>query len=204
MPDYAIIVFTRNPVLGSVKTRLANTYGDDKALEIYKNLILHTQKCVEGLPTFIYYDAYIDLNDAWVGEKKLQITCQDLGLKMKTALDEVLSLGFKKILLIGSDNMEISKTIINDAFQNLDNYPAAIGPAVDGGYYAIGFHAEYLQENILTELFLHKTWSHANVSKEAYGVFQKHNLKYYSMSLLNDIDEAEDWENYLKKAASKK
>ena len=34
----ALIVFTRNPELGKVKTRLAATIGNQSALEIYKLL----------------------------------------------------------------------------------------------------------------------------------------------------------------------
>ena len=38
----ALIIFTRNPELGKVKTRLAATIGNQSALEIYKLLIHHT------------------------------------------------------------------------------------------------------------------------------------------------------------------
>ena len=40
----ALIIFTRNPELGKVKTRLAKTIGDEAALEIYKFLLSHTEK----------------------------------------------------------------------------------------------------------------------------------------------------------------
>ena len=38
----ALIIFTRNPVLGTCKTRLAKTIGDENALEVYKLLLNHT------------------------------------------------------------------------------------------------------------------------------------------------------------------
>ena len=38
----ALIIFTRNPELGKVKTRLAAIIGNQSALEIYKLLINHT------------------------------------------------------------------------------------------------------------------------------------------------------------------
>ena len=37
-----LIVFIKNPVLGHVKTRLAKSIGDEKALTVYKDL---TDKC---------------------------------------------------------------------------------------------------------------------------------------------------------------
>ena len=39
-----LIIFTRNPELGKVKTRLAKDIGDKKALEIYIFLLEHTAK----------------------------------------------------------------------------------------------------------------------------------------------------------------
>ena len=44
-----IIVFTRNPELGKVKTRLAKTLGDQSALDIYKFLLQHTEKTIRDL-----------------------------------------------------------------------------------------------------------------------------------------------------------
>ena len=43
MDKKALIIFVRNPELGKVKTRLAATIGNEKALEIYKELLEHTQ-----------------------------------------------------------------------------------------------------------------------------------------------------------------
>jgi len=37
-----LMIFTRNPELGKVKTRLAKTTGNEAALEIYKFLLHHT------------------------------------------------------------------------------------------------------------------------------------------------------------------
>ena len=44
----------RNPEKGKVKTRLAKTVGDDKALAIYIALMEHTRKIAEALPTQRY------------------------------------------------------------------------------------------------------------------------------------------------------
>ena len=39
-----LLIFTRNPELGKVKTRLAKTVGDETALEIYKFLLQKTRE----------------------------------------------------------------------------------------------------------------------------------------------------------------
>ncbi len=38
----ALMIFVRNPELGKVRTRLAATTGQEKALEIYQGLLAHT------------------------------------------------------------------------------------------------------------------------------------------------------------------
>ncbi len=38
-----------------------------------------------------------------------------------------------KCILIGSDNLNITTSIINDAFDNLNSVDLCIGPAQDGG-----------------------------------------------------------------------
>ena len=77
MQKKAIILFTKNPELGKVKTRLAKTLGDEKALEIYKKLLLHTHQIVAPVlvDKFVFYSDEIIENDDWSNEiyrKKLQ------------------------------------------------------------------------------------------------------------------------------------
>ena len=59
----ALIVFSRNPILGKVKTRISKTCGDQKALDIYNKLLLNNVNLIRDLTeikTFIYYDKYIE------------------------------------------------------------------------------------------------------------------------------------------------
>src|SRR5690606_6480822 len=44
-----LIIFYRNPRLGTVKTRLAATLGKEKALAIFQKLTLHTKDITRGL-----------------------------------------------------------------------------------------------------------------------------------------------------------
>lgn len=46
MSDAAIIIFQKTPELGKVKTRLAKTIGEAKALEAYRLLLQHTHEQV--------------------------------------------------------------------------------------------------------------------------------------------------------------
>ena len=45
----ALIIFARKPELGKVKTRLAATIGNNKALDIYTKLLIHTRAVVKAV-----------------------------------------------------------------------------------------------------------------------------------------------------------
>jgi glycosyltransferase A (GT-A) superfamily protein (DUF2064 family) len=53
----ALIIFARNPIRGKVKTRLAATMGEEKALSIYCTLLEHTVKITQQLlcDRYVFY-----------------------------------------------------------------------------------------------------------------------------------------------------
>ena len=57
MSNNLVIVFTRNPELGKVKTRLAKTIGDVSALRIYKFLLNHTEKVIRNINCSISFSS---------------------------------------------------------------------------------------------------------------------------------------------------
>ncbi|MDQ6903127.1 MAG: glycosyltransferase, partial [Bacteroidota bacterium] len=63
----ALIIFVRNPELGKVKTRLANTLGDEKALDIYKELLQHTFEIASAVDAskYVFYFDKIEDEDIW-------------------------------------------------------------------------------------------------------------------------------------------
>ena len=78
MSKNLILIFTRNPELGKVKTRLAATIGDENALEIYIQLLEHTKK-VALETTYdkrVLYSEEINHTDMWEAttfQKKLHL-----------------------------------------------------------------------------------------------------------------------------------
>jgi uncharacterized protein len=199
----ALIVFVKNPELGKVKTRLAKDIGNQNALYVYKLLIEKTHQLVlqANETTFVYYADQIFENDAWQGEKiikKLQDPDLDLGKRMHAAFTSVVKAGYKNILIIGSDNYEITHEYITKGFECLSKKDAIIGLAKDGGYYELGISANAYKNNpqILDQLFLNKLWSHQNVGNEAITVFESHNLAFEYLPTLRDIDTVEDLRVY--------
>lgn len=184
----ALIIFTRNPELGKVKTRLAKTVGDESALEIYKFLLKHTVQITEKLPVdkFVYYSENIHRDDIWNPEifrKKLQ-SGDDLGERMKNAFIDVFAMGYKCAIIIGSDMYDMNAKDLQTAFDALQATPYVLGPATDGGYYLLGM------QELNTTVFENKVWG-TNVVLEA-TLKDLRREKYILLDKKNDVDYFED------------
>lgn len=201
----AIIIFVKNPELGKVKTRLAATIGPEKALAIYKYLMQHTRQITSQADAdkFLFYSNKIEESDEWsslVFNKLVQDASTDLGKKMYEAFAYLLSKGYEKVLIVGSDCLELTPEIISAAWEHLKMDSAVIGPAEDGGYYAIGFR--FQGENAcdiqtLEKVFLGKQWSHHAVFDDACDVLNKEQKSFSLLPTLNDVDEEEDIKSIL-------
>ena len=67
MKKNIVLIFTRNPELGKVKSRLAKGVGQENALEIYKKLLSHTKDVVSTLncTKHVGYSVKVRDNDMW-------------------------------------------------------------------------------------------------------------------------------------------
>lgn len=189
-----LIIFAKNPVLGKVKTRLAATMGEEKALAIYHILLTHTVTITSELKCdkVVFYSDFIDYEDKWDNsfyQKRIQ-TGQDLGQRMSNAFEWAFNQKYSKVCIIGTDCIEIDPNIIEKAFIQLIENDAVIGPAHDGGYYLLGL------KSISPNLFKNKAWSTSVVLSETIKEFQKQKLAYHCTPVLNDIDTEEDWQNF--------
>lgn len=191
----ALIIFARNPVRGKVKTRLAATMGDDKALSIYQSLLEHTVQITQQLPCdrYVFYADGISKNDVWPDDLYLKKNQEgkDLGQRMLHAFDTLFQQGYQKIIIIGTDCFELSSFILLDAFTALDEKEVVIGPSEDGGYYLLGMR------QFFPFLFEEKAWSTDSVYSSTVQQLVIQNIRYEILPILNDIDTEDDWKQYL-------
>lgn len=186
--DNLLLIFTRNPVLGKCKTRLAKSIGNQAALDIYNLLLNHTAKVTQTVHATkqVYYSEEIWEQDSWDNstfQKKLQ-QGNDLGERMYHAFVNGFNSGFKNIVIIGSDLWDINTQEIENAFNYLNENDFVIGPAKDGGYYLLG--ATKINEDI----FKNKQWGNSTVLEETLKDLSKQKIK--MLQLKNDIDILED------------
>lgn len=186
----ALIIFIRNPEYGKVKSRLAATMGNAKALKIYKELLRHTREVTIHIDArrHLFYSEDIRSDDEWLSsdyEKQLQAS-GDLGDKMRQAFETVLQ-SSKKAIIIGSDCPQITPEHINNAIALLENHDIVIGPSLDGGYYLLGMKSLHI------ELFDDMTWSTDSVYSETIERITMKGLSYGTTETLSDVDHERDW-----------
>ena len=190
MTDGLLLIFVKNPILGQVKTRLAATVGEARALEIYQKLLDHSAKITIELPIdkVVFYSNFIDNNDIWDQkhyQKQLQ-TQGDLGQKMSDAFEWGFQSGYKEICIIGSDCYELNPEIIMSGFQELSTHDAVLGPTRDGGYYLLGL------KKLRGELFQNKNWGTDSVATDTLNDLIELDLDYRTLETLNDVDTEDD------------
>jgi rSAM/selenodomain-associated transferase 1 len=192
MSKNLLLVFTRNPALGKVKTRLAKTIGDKTALEIYTFLLERTRDIAAKVTAdkAVYYSVKIRENDIWdatIFQKQLQVG-EDLVIRMLHAFKNGFETGYEKVLIIGSDLYDLTSETIENAFIALENNEVVIGPAEDGGYYLLGMNS--LEEKV----FKNKDWGTATVKKDTLEDLK--DKKVFLLAPLNDVDVFEDIEHH--------
>ncbi len=192
MPPKHLIIFVKNPVAGQVKTRIARTVGDEKAVAVYQELLAYTQKLVGSFTghTVVYYGDFLNPDDGWNGYKKYTQTGSDLGERMVNAFREQFSAGAQQVVIIGSDCFDITPDHIARAFHVLDVADVVIGPATDGGYYLLGMN------QLQPFLFENMPWSQPELYQLTELALLQHDLTFERLDELTDIDEWADYERY--------
>jgi len=210
-----LIVFIKNPETGKAKTRLAAEIGEQKALEVYRQLLNYTRYITKKVDVQrqVWYSSYIQENDDWAKEgfeQRLQAG-DNLGARMKEAFAKaLLDDECKRVILIGSDCAELTADILRKAFQDLNcaeltadilrkafqdlkYHDAVLGPATDGGYYLVGM------SKFLPHIFEGKSWSTPTVFEETIRDLESADASCSILPELSDIDNKSDWEKAAKK-----
>jgi len=197
MKKTALIIFQKNEILGKVKTRLAASVGEESALKIYRTLFQHTHSILKEIVVdqFIFYSDFIpekEIEKTGVVHERIQ-TGKDLGDRMLNAFESVFSEGYDSVIIIGTDCADLRPDHIQEAFRQLDQNDAVLGPALDGGYYLLGL------KKLIPEIFEEIDWSTDQVLNQTQTKLKKLNYKVRTIETLSDIDHIEDWEKVKKR-----
>jgi len=194
MRKETLIFFIKSPDRAQVKTRLAESIGEERARILYRYFVedlldtltgqdIHLRLCVEP------HDAKDDIS-RWLGNRHDFFPQQgaDLGEKMKLAFEETFQQGYRSALLIGSDAPDLTGDIFKEGFVALSSHDAVLGPSMDGGYYLIGFR----DETFRPEIFEGIPWSTNVVFQQTLEAFIAFGDVVHILPAWRDVDVIED------------
>jgi len=196
MKKTAIIIFIKNPDLGRVKKRLAKTLGDEKALDIYKEMLEHTQNITKALSVdkYLFYDRVKDMHDSWqndVYHKEVQ-TSSYMSTRISSAFKKIFAKGYERVVIIGSDCLELDERMIRLAFRQLEHFDTVVGPTKDGGFYLLGMN------EFTPEIFKVQSWGTSSLTTNIVRVIHTLHKTVFMLSELAGIVTVDDLNDNLK------
>jgi rSAM/selenodomain-associated transferase 1 len=207
-PPQRLLVFARLPERGAVKTRLAATIGDERALAVYEALLSDVLGAI-GEPSL---DTEIEI--LWApaptanGERLRQaFGARSVAMQTGATLGDRMAMAFserfffhrtEKIIAIGVDEPRITRALIDHAFALLDSCEWVVGPAVDGGYYLIGCRAAAFDANLFDAV----AWGTSEVLPVTLAKIAAANATVAQLPPRRDIDVADDLDAFRAESAN--
>lgn len=195
-----LLIFTRYPEPGQVKTRLIPALGADAAALLYRQMVEHTLQQARALQQIRSISIEIwftggsnaQMQD-WLGQDLIyeRQPPSDLGDRLSYALQTTFNKGNTSAVIIGTDCPELNPVILEQSFSGLQHNELILGPAKDGGYYLIGL------QRLIRELFVGISWSTAEVFQQTNQIAENLNLTRAYLTPLSDVDVPQDlaiWE----------
>jgi glycosyltransferase A (GT-A) superfamily protein (DUF2064 family) len=110
---------------------------------------------------------------------------------MRNGFIDGFAMGYKRVVLIGSDIPDLPLGSIREAFASLGKKDVVIGPAYDGGYYLIGFK----DKTFCPQVFEGIAWGTQTVFDETMKKLKRLRRAVHILPYQRDIDAVEDLRN---------
>ena len=102
-----VLVFCKNALLGQVKTRLAQSIGEHKALDVYQKLLNKTATALQssGLETAVWHTPSSLPDPLWleITQSYFRQVSGDLGQRMQAGFQWAFNQGYGPVIGIGTD-----------------------------------------------------------------------------------------------------
>ncbi len=195
----ALLFFVKEPVLGKVKTRLAKSIGDNRALMYYRHFVEVLWQKIQHVSADVWLchtpNSSSDIWTEWLGAQHvLEQKGHDLGERLHSCFRYVINQGYQSVMVVGSDSPDLPVKQIYLANEHLKNKNVVIGVTEDGGYYLIGVQAKFYDKALFDSI----EWSSKRVFAQTLAGIHKLNLSFKELRPWYDIDTVEDLERYLK------
>ena len=191
----SLIIFSRYPEPGKTKTRMIPALGAEGAADLQRRLSEHTLvqarklRQLREIDIQVYFaGGNLDLMKNWLGND-VSYDAQaegDLGAKMQSAMQDNFAQNKQRVVIIGIDCPSIDSTILEAAFNALEERDLVLGQAEDGGYYLIGL------SKLVPELFADISWGTNKVFSTTKAIASNLDLTTAYLPILRDLDRPED------------
>lgn len=206
-----LVMMAKHPQPGLVKTRLASAIGDQAAAAVARTMIDHLlaelgecgdHRIVAASPADAIDPMRLSFPaktaDRWEWRDQGE---GDLGARMERQFCAAMSDDghpsgpADSVVMIGSDTPTVSAADIEEVFEYLETHHMVIGPAVDGGYWLIGFSGPW--SDLYQSLFRDMTWSDSNVLEESIRRAEWAGLSIACLEDREDVDTIETLERLI-------
>jgi len=200
--DTCILLFVKFPEKGKVKRRLSADLSIEIIQGLYRCFVQDTLSMVKKIDTHLivcFFPADSQKKfQKWLGSSLMFLPQEgnDLGERMNNCFTEAFAKGFQRVVLIGSDSPDLPEEYIEQAFAILQTKDVVLGPAVDGGYYLIGFK----KTTFISQVFVDIPWSSNTVFEETLLKIKQANRTMGFLPVWSDVDTIIDLKNLVRRA----
>ncbi len=203
-----LIIFTRYPEPGKVKTRLIPALGAEGAAAVHRQLAAHTLRWASEFSASgdIHVEVRFDGGNL-EAMRRLFGSCLDyqpqgpgdLGSRLDRAIRESVAAGAPTTIVVGTDCPQLDRRHVEATIKKLTAVDLVLGPALDGGYYLIGVRQAY------PALFSEIAWGTSEVFQQTREAAAELGLSVALLEPLADVDRPADlsvWEAVRDSASS--
>jgi rSAM/selenodomain-associated transferase 1 len=192
--DSALIIFAKAPIPGQVKTRLCPPLTPDEAASLHGSVVLDMLERSRGAASMDRFVAcapssdhvFFKILEERHGVRLIVQMGDDLGARMARAFADVFALGYRQVLVIGTDLPTLPGSVFGETVKLLASHDVVLGPALDGGYYLIGLRKPS------PELFAGIPWSTDRVLPLTQQKAAALGLRTTLLPVRRDIDTVDD------------
>lgn len=198
-PQARLLVLSKAPEPGRVKTRLGSHLGMEAAALLYEKLVHEclatcvsadlcpVDICCEPSPQHPFFQHCSSHYQTGLQQQQ----GSDLGQRMSAAIQLALKQA-ELVVLIGGDCPWLTAGDLDTAILALQQgSDVVLGPAEDGGYYLIGMKQHY------PELFHDMPWGTDRVLAITETRLHQQGLTWHRLARRRDLDTAEDYDVYM-------
>lgn len=188
----AVIIMTKVPAAGNVKTRLQNVISpadcENLSLAFLKDAVHRADTACENVfVAFTPPENIEQLKSILPNREVFAQNGKDLGERMFCAFETVFAKGFEEVVMIGTDSPTFPIDYIEQAFEHLETTSEIIlGKTEDGGFYLIGLRV------LRREIFENVAWSTPKTFEQVYKNVHKLDLHLRETPSWYDVDEPKD------------